>query len=141
MAGKQYKMYIYGEWVEALDKEYYDDLNPYTGEVFAKVPSGKRPDVRRAIDAAAAAFPSWSHTLPAKRQALFLKAAEILERKRDEIVSILADETGCTFGFAMFQTMFTPGLLRGPRLRFTKLLGRLSLQISREPSIWQSVNL
>jgi aldehyde dehydrogenase (NAD+) len=109
---REYKMYINGEWVGTLDGEICNDLNPYTGEVFARVPSGKRGDARRAIDAAAAAFPAWSHTLPAERQALFLKAAEILEKKRDEIVTILAEETGCTFGFAMFQTMFTPGLLR-----------------------------
>jgi acyl-CoA reductase-like NAD-dependent aldehyde dehydrogenase len=109
---KEYKMYINGEWVDALDGGTYEDLNPYTGEVFAKVPSGKRADARLAVDAAAAAFPSWSHTLPAQRQALFLKAADILEKKQMEIVDILAEETGCTFGFAMFQTMFTPGLLR-----------------------------
>ncbi|HUT71303.1 MAG TPA: aldehyde dehydrogenase family protein [Desulfatiglandales bacterium] len=109
---RQYKMYMNGEWVGALDGELYDDLNPYTGEVFARVPAGKRADAKRAVDAAAAAFPGWSHTLPAERQALFLKAADILEKKQEEIVPILAEETGCTFGFAMFQTHFTPGLLR-----------------------------
>jgi acyl-CoA reductase-like NAD-dependent aldehyde dehydrogenase len=75
-------------------------------------PAGKRTDARHAIDSAAAAFPAWSHTLPAERQVLFLKAADILEKKRGEIITILAEETGCTFGFAMFQTGFTPGLLR-----------------------------
>ncbi|UCD70583.1 MAG: aldehyde dehydrogenase family protein [Syntrophobacterales bacterium] len=109
---REYKMYINGEWVGALDGEVYDDLNPYTGEVFARVPSGKRSDAKRAVDAAVAAFPEWSHTLPAERQALFLKAADILEKKKNEIVTILAEETGGTFGFAMFQTHFTPGLLR-----------------------------
>lgn len=109
---KEYKMYINGEWVNALDGERYDDYNPYTGKVFARVPAGKRADARRAVDAAVAAFPAWSHTLPAERQALFLKAADILEKKRDEIITILGEETGCTFGFAMFQVMFTPGLLR-----------------------------
>jgi len=109
---REYKMYINGEWVGAQDGEVYDDLNPYTGEVFARVASGKRADAKRAIDAAAAAFPAWSHTLPAERQALFLKAAGILEKKQNEIVTILAEETGCTFGFAMFQAHFTPGLLR-----------------------------
>ena len=108
----EYKMYINGDWVSALDGEAYDDLNPYTGDVFARVPSGKRPDARRAVEAAAEAFPAWSKTLPAERQALFLKAADILEKKRDQIVTILAEETGCTFGFAMFQAGFTPGLLR-----------------------------
>jgi len=105
-------MYINGEWVDALDGELYDDLNPYTGEVFARVPSGKRADAKRAVDAAVEAFPGWSHTLPAERQALFLKAADILEKKQEEIVPILAEETACTFGFAMFQAHFTPGLLR-----------------------------
>jgi len=109
---REYKMYINGEWVGALDGEVYNDLNPYTGEVFAHVPSGKRADAKRAVDAAVEAFPAWSHSLPAARQALFLKAADILEKKQMEIVEILAEETGCTFGFAMFQTMFTPGLLR-----------------------------
>ena len=109
---REYKMYINGEWVGAADGAVYDDLNPYTGEVFARVPAGKRADAKRAVDAAVAAFPAWSHTLPAERQALFLKAADILEKKQMEIVQILAEETGCTFGFAMFQTMFTPGLLR-----------------------------
>jgi len=109
---RDYKMYINGEWVGALDGEVYDDLNPFTGEIFARVPSGKRADARRAIDAAVAAFPGWSHTLPAERQTLFLKAAEVLEKKRDEIVTILAEETGCALGFAMFQVGFTPGLLR-----------------------------
>ena len=109
---REYKMYINGEWVDALDGAVYDDFNPYTGEVFARVPAGKRADAKRAVDAAAAAFPAWSHTLPAERQILFLKAAEILEKKQMDLVRILAEETGCTFGFAMFQTMFTPGLLR-----------------------------
>src|SRR5512139_1503530 len=109
---RQYKMYINGEWVDALDRATYDDYNPYTGEIFARVPSGKRGDASRAVEAAAAAFPAWSNTLPAERQALFLKAAHILQKKQDEIVTILAEETGCTFGFAMFQSMFTPGLLR-----------------------------
>ncbi|OGP64515.1 MAG: aldehyde dehydrogenase [Deltaproteobacteria bacterium RBG_13_47_9] len=112
MGAKDDRMYINGEWVGALDNEVYEDLNPYTGKVFARVPSGKRTDAKRAIDAAVAAFPAWSQTLPAERQALFLNAADILEKKRDEIVTILAEETGCTFGFAMFQTLFTPGLLR-----------------------------
>jgi acyl-CoA reductase-like NAD-dependent aldehyde dehydrogenase len=109
---REYKMYINGEWVGALDGEVYDDLNPYTGEVFAQVPSGKRADAKRAVEAAAAAFAAWSQTLPAERQALFLKVADLLEKKRDEVVAILQEETGCTFAFAMFQSMFTPGLLR-----------------------------
>ncbi|MHB1342957.1 MAG: aldehyde dehydrogenase family protein [Thermoleophilia bacterium] len=109
---RDYQMYIDGEWVDALDGTFYDDMNPYTGEVFARVASGSRTDVKRAIDAASAAFPAWAATSPGERQGLFLRAAEILTNKRDELVPLIADETGGTFGWAMFQSMFTPGLLR-----------------------------
>jgi acyl-CoA reductase-like NAD-dependent aldehyde dehydrogenase len=54
---REYKMYINGEWVDGIDRAMYDDYNPYSGEVFARVPSGKRDDAGRAIEAAAAAFP------------------------------------------------------------------------------------
>jgi len=109
---KEFRMYIDGEWRDALDGGKYDDINPFTGGVFARVAAGRRADAARAIVAAAAAFPAWSRSLPAERQALFLRAADILEKKRDELVTVLAEETGCAFGFAMFQATFTPGLLR-----------------------------
>jgi acyl-CoA reductase-like NAD-dependent aldehyde dehydrogenase len=107
-----YRHFIAGEWVDAADGATFDDLNPYTGEVVASVAAGAREDARRAVEAAAAAFPGWSQSLPAERQRVFLAAADILERRADEVVGLLARETGCTFGFGMFQMMFVPGLLR-----------------------------
>ena len=50
-----WKMYINGEWVEAASGEYYDDFDPYTGELFARVAAGGAEDAKRAVDAAAAA--------------------------------------------------------------------------------------
>lgn len=105
-------MYIGGSWTGALGGRVYDDRDPYTGEVFARVPAGKKADAKRAIEAATRAFPAWFHSLPSERRALFLKAADIMERKRDRIVSTLARETGSSFGFATFQASFAPGLLR-----------------------------
>src|SRR5207248_1341979 len=81
-------------------------------EVVARVSAGGREDARRAVEAAAAAFAEWSRTPPATRQAVFLKAADLLEARQDEVVGWLARETGCTFGFGMFQMHFVPGLFR-----------------------------
>jgi acyl-CoA reductase-like NAD-dependent aldehyde dehydrogenase len=108
----QSRQFIAGQWVEASDGQWFDDLDPYTGEVVATVAAGKRDDARRAVDAAAAAFPTWAQTPPAERQRIFIAAADILEGRRDEVVSLLARETGSSFGFAMFQMGFVPGLLR-----------------------------
>jgi aldehyde dehydrogenase (NAD+) len=105
-------MYINGQWVDAIDGKTFDDYNPYNGEVYARIPSGKRRDARKACDAAAAAFPDWSHTPPAERQRYLLRAANIFERRRQEILNIVTQETGGTFSWGMFQTGFVPGLLR-----------------------------
>ncbi len=109
---KEYRMFIGGKWVEAANKKTFDDHNPYTGEVFAKVPLGKKADATRAIEAAAAAFPEWAATPPGVRRKLFLKAADIMEGRQDELVRILNEETGSTIGIAMFQMFFVPGLYR-----------------------------
>ena len=109
---REAKQFIGGEWADASEGATFEDRDPFTGDVVANVPAGTRDDARRAIEAAAAAFPEWSQSLPAQRQAIFLKAADILESRRDEIVGLLARETGCSFGFGMFQMSFVPGLLR-----------------------------
>lgn len=109
---REYQMHINGEWVDSADGKTFDDYNPYTGELFAKVAGARETDARRAVDAAAAAFPSWSATPPEARRAHFLKAADILESRTEEIAGILTEETGATFGWAMFQCSLTPGMLR-----------------------------
>jgi acyl-CoA reductase-like NAD-dependent aldehyde dehydrogenase len=105
-------MYINGQWVDAIDSKTFDDYNPYNGKVYARIPSGKRRDARKACDAAAPAFPDWSHTPPAERQRYLLRAADILERRQPEILNTVTQETGATFRWGIFQTGFIPGLLR-----------------------------
>ena len=109
----QGRQFIGGEWVDAADGGTFESLDPFTGEVVADVAAGGREDAARAVEAAHAAFPEWSTTPPAVRQRIFLRAADVLEARQDEVVSLLARETGSTFGFGMFQAhVFVPGLLR-----------------------------
>ena len=105
-------LHIGGEWTAAEGGNTFEDSDPFTGDVVANVPAGTREDARRAIEAAAEAFPAWSETPPAARQQIFLKAADILEARGEEVVSWLTRETGATFGMAMFQLHFVPGLFR-----------------------------
>ena len=90
----------------------FDDLDPYRGTVMARVPAGTRADAARAVDAAAAAFPGWADLPPAGKQALFLRAADIVERRAEEITALLATETGCAAAFAGFQVLTATRLLR-----------------------------
>ena len=111
-AATEYKQLIGGAWVDAADGGTYEDADPFTGEVVALAPAGGAADAERAIEAAAAAFPAWSQTPPAERQRIFLKAADLLEARQQEVVELLARETGASFGFGMFQNMFVPNLFR-----------------------------
>jgi acyl-CoA reductase-like NAD-dependent aldehyde dehydrogenase len=107
---REYQQYIGGKWMGS--GQLFDDLDPYRGTVVARVPAGTRADAARAVDAAAAAFPAWADLPPAEKQALFLRAADIVERRKDEIVALLAAETGCAGGFAGFQVLTATRLLR-----------------------------
>lgn len=102
--------YINGRWHEAGAT--FDDFNPYTGEVVARVAAGTREHAQAAIDAAHAAFPAWAAMPPGQRQRLFLAAADIVERRADDLVRLLAAETGTASGFARFQIRWSADLLR-----------------------------
>jgi acyl-CoA reductase-like NAD-dependent aldehyde dehydrogenase len=106
------RLLIGGDWTAGESGATFDVHDPFTGEAVVRAAAGIRADAERAIEAAQAAFPEWAATPPAVRQGIFLKAADVLESRREEIVGLLARETGCTFGFGMFQNIFTPGLLR-----------------------------
>ena len=106
------QQFIGGEWVGASSGATFDDLDPFTGNVVARVPAGTREDAHLAVEAAATAFPAWSQTPPAERQRIFLKAADLLEERAEDVASWLIRETGSAFGFSMFQLHFVPGLFR-----------------------------
>jgi len=110
--GTRKQLFIGGEWGGAEGGRTFEDRDPFNGDLVAEVAAASRADAKRAIEAAAAAAPAWAQTPPAVRQGIFLKAAEVLESRQDEIVSLLARETGATFGFSLFQMHFVPGLFR-----------------------------
>src|SRR5206468_9236543 len=113
-APKEYRQFVDGKWVAASNGATYADHDPFTGETMATIPASTREDARRAVEAAAGAFPGWWKTPPGARQRLSLKAADIPGRRQMAIVGLLAPETGCTFGLGMSQTLLTANRLRQP---------------------------
>ena len=124
-AVQNHQLFIDGEWQRAHDGRTFEKTNPFTGEIIAKFSSAGRADARRAIDAAAAAFPAWSAAPPAVRRSLFLKAADILDRRQPEIARTMAEEMGGTFGWGMFNCIFTAGLLREAAAQAYGLIGEI----------------
>jgi len=100
---REYSHFADNQWRRAKDNQLFEVHEPYSGKVFARVAAGSREDARFAVDAAAKAFTGWSQTPPAERARLFLKASDIVKRRRTEIAEVLARETGSTISFATFQ--------------------------------------
>jgi acyl-CoA reductase-like NAD-dependent aldehyde dehydrogenase len=100
---KEYSYFAGNQWRKAADNRIFEVYEPYSGKLFARVASASRADARAAVDAAAKAFTAWADSTPAERARLFLKASEIVRRRRTEIAEILARETGSTISFSTFQ--------------------------------------
>jgi acyl-CoA reductase-like NAD-dependent aldehyde dehydrogenase len=72
----------------------FDVINPSTGEVLHKSSAASVADAIKAVEAAQKAFPKWRDTPPAAKRDLFLKAAEIIERRAEELGKYMIEETG-----------------------------------------------
>jgi vanillin dehydrogenase len=104
--------YINGMPIEVPPAALTDVTNPATQKPFAKVSMAKPEHMRKAIDAAHAAKDVWGHSLAAERELILQRAAETLEASRPEVVDLLIDEAGSTFGKAQFEVSFTVNMLR-----------------------------
>ena len=91
---KQAKMLIGGEWVGSASGETLTVENPANRTPIAEIPRGRAEDVDRAVKAAAAAYPAWSRVAPRERGKLFLKIADALEARVEELARLIALETG-----------------------------------------------
>ena len=92
------KMYINGEWVDAISGQTRSIVNPFNNEIIAEVPEGGREDAREAISAARKAFDSgqWSGLPSVERAALVYKLAQLIERDREELAELESLDTGKT---------------------------------------------
>jgi len=89
--------YINGAWVKPNVKEYFDVINPATGELIARTPLGGKADVEAAANAASEAFISWRRTPVNDRVQYLFKLRNLLRENADEIASYITNEAGKTF--------------------------------------------
>ena len=106
------ELIIGGKDVPALSGRTAEDINPYTGEVYATVAAGGPEDVTRAVDAADAAFADWAAFTPFARRAIFLKAADLLDARGEQVAEIMAHEAGGTRPWAYFNVGLAANIFR-----------------------------
>jgi acyl-CoA reductase-like NAD-dependent aldehyde dehydrogenase len=104
--------YISGKTLDIPASALTDVINPANQRPFAKIFMAQEQHMRAAIDAAHAAKAAWADTLAAERERFLMRAADELEAARGEMVDLLIDEAGSTFGKAQFEIGFAANLVR-----------------------------
>ena len=87
--------HIGGSWVGSSSHVTVEDRNPArTAELLANAAASTPDDVRHAIDAAERAFPEWRATPAPQRGDIVRKAADLMERRRDQLARLCTQEEG-----------------------------------------------
>ena len=88
--------YINGEFVDSIDGEEFDVLNPVTNEPYIKAASGKKADIEAAVASAKKAFDQgpWPKMLPRERARILNKIADIVESRKDELAAMESFDSG-----------------------------------------------
>jgi aldehyde dehydrogenase len=90
----RYDHYINGRFSKPSSGEYFDNVSPVDGKVFTQAARGNAEDIDRAIDAAWAAFPSWSKTSVQQRSNVLLKIADRIEQNLELLAAIETIDNG-----------------------------------------------
>jgi len=80
--------------VESSTEALVPVLDPSRGKVVDQVPHATKEDVDRAVDAARAAFPTWSRLSPGDRANMLLRVAELLAEKSTEFARLESLNSG-----------------------------------------------
>jgi len=108
----KHKNLIGGKWVDAVDGQTMEVLNPSTGEVIAEVPRCSAEDVERAIDAAGDAWDEWQSKTPKDRMELLLALADVMEENAEELWQLESLNVGKPAAIARDEIPFSVDNLR-----------------------------
>lgn len=95
VATKQ-RLFIDGQWVEAVSGKTFTTPNPATGEPLAEVAEGDAADIDRAVKAARRAFEDgpWSRLTPSERGRIVWRIGDLIERHGEELAELETLDNG-----------------------------------------------
>ena len=88
------QFYINGNWVDPVNPNDLDVINPSTEEVCAVISLGSKEDTNKAVKAAKSAFTTWKDTSKEERIDLLEKLLEIYKKRSGEMADAISLEMG-----------------------------------------------
>ena len=86
--------YINGMLAEPANGRYLNNIDPSTGHCYGKIPAGNQADVESAVQAAEAAFPSWSQLPATERSRILVRLADLIHEHRDMLAEAESIDNG-----------------------------------------------
>ena len=119
------RMYIDGEWLNAVGRATHRVVDPATGETLGELPLADVADLDRALDAARRGFTIWRNTPPAARGRVLIKAAELLRQRRSNVALNATREEGKLLGEASLELEAAADLLQFYGEEARRIYGRV----------------
>ncbi len=93
---KTYQHYIGGQYVDPLGGQWFDSVDPYRGEPWARIPRGCAKDVDRAVTAASQALREgpWATMTATARGKLMLRLADLVARDAERLAQLEVRDNG-----------------------------------------------
>lgn len=93
---KKYQMLIGGSWHDPSRGEWFETVEPFSGEPWALIPRGTAADADAAVEAAHTAFldPTWASLTATQRGTLLRKLADLIEENVDLLGQIEQRDNG-----------------------------------------------
>lgn len=88
------KNFIGGEFEGPINRGHFISFDPSRGEAHLEIPDSDASDVARAVEAAKAAFPSWSETSLLERSRLLHRVADLIDERADELAAAESRDQG-----------------------------------------------
>ena len=110
---------------EIVGEDTFDVTSPTNGEVLHQCGDADDAMAKKAVEAAAKAFPSWSQTTPAQRRGILLKAADLAGKRAQELMSYQKTETGASDAWAAFNIFLLTECLLDIASRIMAIEGKI----------------
>ena len=93
---KTYQHFIDGQYVDPASGRWFDSVNPYLGEPWARIPQGCAQDVDRAVAAASRAMREgpWSKMSASGRGKLMIRLADLVDKNAQRLAEIEVRDNG-----------------------------------------------
>ncbi|XP_004503432.2 aldehyde dehydrogenase family 2 member C4-like [Cicer arietinum] len=90
------KLFINGDFVDAISGKTFETIDPRRGEVIARISEGSKEDIDVAVEAARHAFDSgpWPRLSGAERAKIMMKFAELIDENIEELAALDAIDAG-----------------------------------------------